>query len=78
MTTRVRVILVASPRDNTPPKIQPDEESLEARWVTLDCAGVLVIQRGGSPVGNQVRVPGDRDQLGRVQHGYDQGYREET
>jgi phosphatase NudJ len=32
---RVRVIFTARPLDDTPPKRQPDEHSLEARWVTL-------------------------------------------
>jgi ADP-ribose pyrophosphatase YjhB (NUDIX family) len=32
---RVRVIFVARPADDTPPKSTPDEHSLEARWVTL-------------------------------------------
>ncbi len=34
--TRVRAILTAKPIDNTPPKSQPDEESLEANWFTLE------------------------------------------
>jgi phosphatase NudJ len=34
--TRVRVVFVAAPVDNTPPKTAPDEESLEAAWVRLD------------------------------------------
>ena len=42
---RVRVIFVARPVDDTPPKSQPDEESLEARWVTLDEL-VALPQRG--------------------------------
>ncbi|MCA9674912.1 MAG: NUDIX domain-containing protein [Kofleriaceae bacterium] len=33
---RVRVIFVATPRDDTPPKQEPDEESLQAAWLTLD------------------------------------------
>ena len=33
---RVRVIYAASPIDDTPPKSEPDEESLEAGWFTLD------------------------------------------
>lgn len=33
---RMRVIFVARPLDDTPPKSQPDEESLEAAWVTLE------------------------------------------
>ncbi|KYF86558.1 NUDIX hydrolase [Sorangium cellulosum] len=33
--SRFRVIFLARPADGTPPKRQPDEHSLEARWVTL-------------------------------------------
>ena len=33
---RLRVIFTAHPADDTPPKSEPDDESLEARWVTLD------------------------------------------
>ncbi len=33
--TRVRVVYLAEPADDTPPKSVPDEESLEARWVSL-------------------------------------------
>jgi phosphatase NudJ len=32
---RLRVIFHATPKGNTPPKSQPDKESLEARWVTI-------------------------------------------
>jgi phosphatase NudJ len=32
---RVRAIFVAAPADDTPPKSQPDEHTLEAKWVTL-------------------------------------------
>lgn len=35
-TARLRVIMVARPRDDTPPKSQPDDDSLEARWVSLE------------------------------------------
>jgi len=35
-TARVRVILLARPRDDTPPKQIPDHDSLGAAWVTLD------------------------------------------
>lgn len=44
-SARVRVIFVARPVDDTPPKSRPDEESLEARWVTLDELAALP-QRG--------------------------------
>lgn len=33
---RIRVVFVAEPLDDTPPKSVPDEESLEAAWVTLE------------------------------------------
>lgn len=33
---RLRVVFVAEPADDTPPKQLPDEESLGAAWVTLD------------------------------------------
>jgi phosphatase NudJ len=33
---RVRVIYLARPADDTPPKSEPDSESLEAAWVSLD------------------------------------------
>jgi len=33
---RMRVIFLAEPTDNAPPKSVPDEESLEAAWVSLD------------------------------------------
>jgi 8-oxo-dGTP pyrophosphatase MutT (NUDIX family) len=33
---RVRVIFVGSPRDDTPPKTESDEESLGAAWLTID------------------------------------------
>jgi phosphatase NudJ len=36
MGARMRVIFLAEPTDNTPPKSVPDEESLEAAWVSLD------------------------------------------
>ncbi len=34
--SRLRVIFLARPADDTPPKTKPDNESLEARWVTLE------------------------------------------
>jgi 8-oxo-dGTP pyrophosphatase MutT (NUDIX family) len=33
---RMRVVYVAEPADDTPPKSVPDEESLGAAWVTLE------------------------------------------
>lgn len=35
-SARVRVILTASPKDDTTPKSVPDDESLEAAWMTLE------------------------------------------
>jgi phosphatase NudJ len=35
-TARVRVVFVARPADDTPPKSAPDTESLQARWATLE------------------------------------------
>ena len=32
----MRVIFLAEPTDDTPPKTEPDDESLCATWVTLD------------------------------------------
>ena len=32
---RVRVVFVARPTDDTPPKSEPDEHTLSARWVAL-------------------------------------------
>src|SRR5262249_12391933 len=34
--SRLRVVFVAVPVDDTPPKSEPDEESLRATWVSLD------------------------------------------
>lgn len=33
---RMRVIYLAEPTDDTPPKTEPDDESLGAKWVTRD------------------------------------------
>ncbi|WP_437532970.1 NUDIX domain-containing protein [Sorangium sp. So ce726] len=41
---RFRVIFLARPRDATPPKSQPDEHSLEARWVTLEELAALPLR----------------------------------
>jgi 8-oxo-dGTP pyrophosphatase MutT (NUDIX family) len=35
-TARIRVMLMARPADDTPPKSIPDDESLEAAWMTLE------------------------------------------
>lgn len=59
--TRVRVIYLASPADDTPPKSEPDGESLEAGWFTLDQLASLPLRgrevetllrevAGGAPV----------------------------
>jgi phosphatase NudJ len=34
--SRVRVVFLAEPTDDTPPKSTPDDESLGAEWVALD------------------------------------------
>lgn len=34
--TRLRVVFLAEPVDDTPPKSEPDEESLGAAWVSLE------------------------------------------
>ena len=34
-SARIRMIFLASPVDDTPPKSVPDDESLEARWLTI-------------------------------------------
>ena len=41
---RVRVVFAATPRDDTPPKSVPDEESLQARWLTLDEIAALPLR----------------------------------
>jgi phosphatase NudJ len=33
---RMRVLFLAEPTDDTPPKSEPDDESLRAAWVSLD------------------------------------------
>lgn len=43
-SARVRVIFLATPRDDTPPKSIPDEESLQARWLTLDEIAALPLR----------------------------------
>jgi 8-oxo-dGTP pyrophosphatase MutT (NUDIX family) len=42
--SRVRVIFLATPRDDTPPKSVADEESLRAAWLTLDEIGNLPLR----------------------------------
>jgi phosphatase NudJ len=34
--SRMRIIFLAEPADDTPPKSEPDDESLRAEWVSLD------------------------------------------
>lgn len=43
-STRVRVMVVAHPRDDTPPKKVPDEESLEAGWFSLEELAALPLR----------------------------------
>lgn len=43
-SARVRVIFLATPRDDTAPKSVPDEESLQARWLTLDELAALPLR----------------------------------
>jgi phosphatase NudJ len=42
--SRVRVVFVATPLDDTPPKSVPDDESLQARWLTLDEIAALPVR----------------------------------
>lgn len=44
---RLRVIFLARPTGDTPPKSVPDEESLEARWVTLEEMAALPLRGPG-------------------------------
>lgn len=41
---RVRVVFLATPRDDTTPKTIADEESLQARWLTLDELAALPLR----------------------------------
>jgi 8-oxo-dGTP pyrophosphatase MutT (NUDIX family) len=43
-TARCRVFYVARPAGDTPPKSQPDEHSLEARWVRRSALGDYVLR----------------------------------
>jgi ADP-ribose pyrophosphatase YjhB (NUDIX family) len=52
-TARMRVIFLARPDDDAPPKSVPDEESLEARWVSLDELDALPLR--GSDVERLLR-----------------------
>jgi phosphatase NudJ len=60
-SARVRVIFLARPADRTPPRVTPNEHSLEARWVTLaelaalrlrgpEVRGLFEWVAGGAPV----------------------------
>jgi phosphatase NudJ len=49
-TARVRVILLAHPSDDTPPKQQPDGESLEAGWFSLEQMVKLPLRSAEVPV----------------------------
>lgn len=46
---RLRILFVASPLDDIPPKQTPDEHTLEARWCTLAELETLPL-RGSEPV----------------------------
>jgi ADP-ribose pyrophosphatase YjhB (NUDIX family) len=41
---RVRIVFLASPLDDTPPKSVADEESLQARWLTLEEIAALPLR----------------------------------
>jgi phosphatase NudJ len=43
-SARLRGLFLARPADDRPPKSEPDEHSLEARWVTLDEAAKLPLR----------------------------------
>ena len=43
---RMRVIFLARPRDNTPPKSKPDRDTLGAAWVTIDELDNLPLRSG--------------------------------
>lgn len=60
-SARVRALFLARPADDRPPKREPDEHSLEARWATLDeleklpmrgpeVLGIFRWVAGGAPV----------------------------
>ena len=46
VASRMRVIFLARPADESPPRDHPNEHTLEARWVTLAELGTLPL-RGG-------------------------------
>ena len=41
---RVRVVFLATPRDDTPPKAVADDESLQARWLTVEELAALPLR----------------------------------
>ncbi len=41
---RVRIVFLASPLDDTPPKSVADDESLQARWLTLEEIAALPLR----------------------------------
>ena len=49
-TARVRVILLAHPADDTPPKQKPDHESLKAGWFTLEQIVKMPLRSAEVPV----------------------------
>jgi 8-oxo-dGTP pyrophosphatase MutT (NUDIX family) len=52
-SARVRVVFVARPRDDTPPKQIPDEHTLRACWVTLE--ELADLQQRGPDVDSYLR-----------------------
>ena len=55
--SRIRVLFLAEPTDDTPPKSEPDDESLRAEWVALDELPNYALR--GEPVrGGRVRFRG--------------------
>jgi len=49
-TARVRVILLAHPADDTPPKQKPDRESLKAGWFSLEQMVKMPLRSAEVPV----------------------------
>ena len=54
-TARVRVIFVARPVDDTPPKSEPDDDSLGAGWFSLAEAMDLPLRCGGTEIPSLLR-----------------------
>jgi hypothetical protein len=49
-SARIRIIFVGSPIDDTPPKSIADEESVQAKWLTVEQAAGLAM-RGSDLLG---------------------------